>query len=78
MAQPTATIRVTRQTRDELARQARARGTWLSSFLADIAAERRRSNALESELAAQLVDQSNPDVAEELADWDETLEDGLG
>jgi hypothetical protein len=78
MAQPTATIRVTRQTRDELARQARARGTSLSSFLADIAAERRRSNALESELAAQLVDRSNPDVAEELADWDETLEDGLG
>jgi hypothetical protein len=78
MAQPTATIRVTRQTRDELARQARARGASLSSFLADIAAERRRSNALESELAAQLVDRSNPDVAEELADWDETLEDGLG
>lgn len=77
MAQPTATIRVTRRTRDELARQARARGTSLSSFLADIADERRRSEALQSERAAQLVDRSNPDLAEELADWDETLEDGL-
>ena len=77
MAQQTATIRVSVRTRDELARQARAQGTSLSSFLAGIADERRRSEALESERAAQLADRSNPGLAEELADWDKTLEDGL-
>jgi hypothetical protein len=78
MANETATIRVTRATRDLLAEQARERGVSLAALLAEIADERRREAIWRSEREANRVDARNPDAQAEVRDWEATLEDGLG
>ena len=77
MASKTATIRVTRQTRDLLAEQASARGLSLAALLAEIADERRRQAIWRSERAASRADAQNPDAQAEIRGWEATLEDGV-
>ena len=77
MATDTATIRVTRDTRDLLAEQARVRGMSLAALLAEIARDQEIEEAFESERQAVLVDAQNPEAQEEMRLWEATLEDGL-
>lgn len=77
MATDTATIRVTRDTRDLLAEQARARGMSLAALLAEIAEEQELEEAYESERQARLAEDGDPAVEEEMRLWETTLEDGL-
>jgi predicted DNA-binding ribbon-helix-helix protein len=77
MASKTATIRVTRQTRDLLAQQASERGLSLAGLLAEIADERRREAMWRSEREANRIDARSGDAQAEARDWEATLEDGL-
>lgn len=77
MASRTATIRVTRQTRDLLAEQARGRGVSLAALLAEIADERRRQEIWRSEHEANRIDAHGGDAQVELLEWETTLGDGL-
>lgn len=77
MAAQTATIRVTRETRDLLARQARERGVSLSAMLTELAQETEREAAFRSEREAARADARNPEAIAELREWEETLGDGL-
>ena len=77
MAAQTATIRVTRQTRDLLAAQASERGVSLAALLAEIADGRRRQAMWRSEREANRVDARARDAQAEMRDWETTLEDGL-
>jgi Ribonuclease G/E len=78
MAVETATIRVTRQTRDLLARQARERGMSLSAMLNELARDAGRQAVFRTEREATRVDASRRDVAREERDWERTLGDGVG
>jgi hypothetical protein len=77
MASPTATIRVSRETRDKLAEQARERGVSLAALLAEIARRREIEAMFESERQAVLADSKNPEALAELRLWEATLEDGI-
>jgi hypothetical protein len=77
MATDTATIRVTRDTRDLLAEQARVRGMSLAALLAEIAREQEIEEAFESERQATLADAQSPAALEEMRLWESTLEDGI-
>lgn len=73
----TATIRVSRDTRDLLAKQARGRGISLAALLAEIARERARETIFESERQAIRADAQDPAVLEEMHAWEATLADGI-
>lgn len=73
----TATIRVTWDTRDLLAEQAREQGVSLAGLLAEIAHEREREALWESERKARQLDARDPAAVEELRLWEATLEDGI-
>jgi hypothetical protein len=73
----TATIRVARGTRDQLAEQARDRGISLASLLAEIARERETDAIWLSEREASRADSESPDVAREDGMWEAVLADGL-
>lgn len=77
MAAETATIRVTRETRDLLAAQARERGVSLASMLADLAREVEREFVLRSERDAARADAGQPHVSAEEREWDAVLGDGI-
>jgi uncharacterized protein (DUF1778 family) len=77
VAVDTATIRVTRDTRDLLAKQARERGISLAALLSEIARERAREEIFESERQAIRADAENPAVLEEMHAWEATLADGI-
>jgi Tfp pilus assembly protein PilN len=77
MATDTATIRVTRDTRDLLAEQARIRGMSLAALLAEVAREQEIEEAFESERQAVLADAQSPAALEEMRLWEATLEDGV-
>ncbi len=77
MASQTATIRVTRQTRDVLAEQARARGMSLAALLAEIADDRRREAVWRSEREASRIDAQSPGARAEVREWEATLGDGV-
>lgn len=77
MASRTATIRVTRETRDLLAQQAAERGLSLAALLAEIADERRREAIWRSEREATRIDAQSSDAQAEVRAWEATLEDGL-
>jgi hypothetical protein len=74
----TATIRVTRETRDLLAEQAQARGVSLSAMLTDLAWEHARATALRSEREAGRADAANAGALDEEREWDVAAGDGLG
>lgn len=77
MAAETATIRVSRETRDLLAQRARERGMSLSAMLHDLAREATRQAALSSEREAVRADAGNPAVATEERDWETAVGDGI-
>ena len=77
MAAETATIRVTRQTRDLLADQARERGLSLSAMLTEQALEAEREGAFRAEREASRADRGNPHVATEEREWGAALGDGI-
>lgn len=77
MAPQTATIRVTRETRDVLAEQARARGVSLAALLAEIADQRRREAVWRSEREANRIDAQSHDAQAEVREWEATLGDGV-
>lgn len=77
VAADTATIRVTRETRDLLADQARQRGLSLSAMLTQQALEAQREAAFRAEREASRADRGNPHVAAEEREWDVALGDGI-
>ncbi len=77
MAVDTATIRVTRTTRDRFAEQARQKGVSISLLLAEIAREQELEAIFESERQARLAEEGDPAAEEEMRLWESTLEDGI-
>ena len=78
MAVDTATIRVTRETRDLLAEQARERGVSLSSMLTELARDVAREAVFRSEREAARTDASSPEALREERAWESALGDGVG
>jgi hypothetical protein len=77
VATETATIRVTRRTRDLLARQARERGVSLSSMLSELAHEAERKAAFRAERDASRLDAGDAGVRAEEREWEAALGDGV-
>jgi len=77
MGTQTATIRVTRETRDLLAREASERGVSLSAMLADLARDVDRDAVFRSEREATRADAGNPAAVDEAREWEATLGDGI-
>jgi predicted transcriptional regulator len=69
----TATIRVDREVRDQLARVAEGQGISLAGLLRRYA----REQAIASERAATLRDRTVPEAVAEQDDWDFTVGDGI-
>jgi hypothetical protein len=77
MAMETATIRVSRKTRDLLAQQARTQGKSVAAMLADIAREQEIEAMFAAEREARRLDELNPEALAEMRLWEGTLEDGI-
>lgn len=77
MAAETATIRVTRETRDRLAEQARERGVSLASMLAELAQGAEREAAFRAEREAARADGGDREVMAEEREWETALGDGI-
>ena len=73
----TATIRVSRETRDSLAARARERGVSLSSLLTEFARRAERAEALRSEREATRADMAAPEARAEYGLWEATVGDGI-
>ncbi|HEY2054360.1 MAG TPA: hypothetical protein VGH14_10540 [Solirubrobacterales bacterium] len=73
----TATIRVSRETRDLLAAYADDRGLSLSALLTEFARRAKRADAFRSEREATRLDASDGSVAAEEREWETVLGDGL-
>lgn len=73
----TATIRVTRETRDLLAEQAHERGMSLASMLAEVARKAQREAIFAAEREAARRDATNAGVQAEEREWAETLADDV-
>lgn len=77
MATETATIRVSKETRDKLAAQARERGLSLAAMLTRVARAGEREALYAAERRATVRDLSRPEVAREEAEWAGTDADGV-
>jgi uncharacterized protein (DUF1778 family) len=77
MAAETATIRVTRETRDLLAEEARERGMSLSSMLTELARDVAHEAVFRSEREATRADAANRDALREEREWEAALGDGV-
>lgn len=77
MATETATIRVTRETRDLLAQQAKERGISVSAMLSDLAHDAIRKTIFRAEREASRADIGGAAVEAEDRDWETTLGDGI-
>jgi uncharacterized protein (DUF1778 family) len=75
MAADTATIRVTRETRDLLARQASDRGVSLSAMLSELAHDAAREAIFRAERDATRADAGIAAVKAEDREWETTLGD---
>lgn len=73
----TATIRVTRETRDRLSEQARQRGVSVASMLAELARAAEREAVFQAEREAARADGDNAYVMAEERDWETALGDGI-
>lgn len=73
----TATIRVTRETRDLLAEQASERGMSLSAMLTEIAYQANRDAIFRAEREAARRDAATTTAQAEQRDWDTVLADGI-
>jgi hypothetical protein len=78
MSTETATIRVSRETRDRLAEQARSRGVSLSSLLTEFARRAERAEALRSERDASRAEAGAPGAFADEDLWETALGDGVG
>ena len=78
IATETATIRVSRETRDLLAAQARERGVSLSSMVAELVREADREAIFQAEREASRRDAREQSVRTEEREWEATLGDGIG
>jgi hypothetical protein len=77
MATETTTIRVRRETRDRLAKQAEKRGISLSALLNDIAGREEHAAIFKAEREAVAVDRANEAAEVEDDLWASTLSDGI-
>lgn len=77
MSTSTTTIRVSTQTRDRLAAQARDRGISLAALLAEFAARAEREKYFRAEREASRADAGSSASRDEDRDWDETAGDGV-
>jgi predicted kinase len=77
MATETATIRVTRETRNLLAEQASERGISLSAMLADLAQDVAREAIFRAERDATRADAGAAAVQAEDREWETTVDDGV-
>ena len=77
MAAETATIRVTRETRDLLAEQASERGISLSAMLSDLARDVARKAVFLAEREATRADARSKAVKAEDLEWEAALGDGI-
>jgi uncharacterized protein (DUF1778 family) len=77
VAAETATIRVTRETRDLLAQQARERGISLSAMVTDLAHDVAQEAIFRSEREASRVDAGDRDVKAAEREWEAALGDGV-
>jgi antitoxin MazE7 len=77
MAVETATIRVTRETRDLLAQQASERGISLSVMLTDLARDVARQGIFRLEREAERADAGDSSVRAEEREWEAALGDGV-
>lgn len=77
MTTETATIRVTRETRDLLAQQASERGVSLSAMLSDLAHDVAREAIFRAERDATRADAGLAAVKAEDREWEATIGDGL-
>ncbi|WP_129669435.1 antitoxin [Phytoactinopolyspora endophytica] len=77
MGAETATLRVSRETRDLLAEQAQERGLSISALLAEMAGKARRESFFRAERAAVRNDAAAAEVQAEEAEWEATLSDGI-
>jgi hypothetical protein len=77
MAIETATIRVTRETRDLLAEQARERGVSLSAMLSDLAHDVAREAIFRAERDATRADAGVVAVKAEDREWEAAAGDGV-
>lgn len=77
MTTETATIRVTRETRDLLAQQASERGVSLSAMLSDLAHDVAREAIFRAERDATRADVGLAAVKAEDREWEATIGDGL-
>lgn len=77
MPTATATIRVSRKTRDLLAQQARERGISLAALLEELAHQAAREAVFRSEREATLAEANDPAALAEYRLWDSTPADGI-
>lgn len=77
MATDTATIRVPRETRDLLAKQASERGVSLAAMLSDLARGTARGAIFRAERDATRTDAGVAAVEAEDQEWETTLGDGI-
>ena len=77
MPSDTATIRVSRDTRDRLARRARERGVSVASLLTEFARRAERADALRSEREATRAEGDTRDQLGEERVWESVLADGV-
>ena len=77
MSTPTTTIRVSVQTRDLLAAQARARGVSIAALLTVLAARAEHEAIFRAEREATRSEAALQAVRDENRDWDITVSDGL-
>ena len=73
----TATIRVSRQTRDRLAARARERGESLASLLTEFARRAEQTDAFRAERSATREELGRSEVLAEEHDWEAVLGDGI-
>lgn len=77
MSTPTTTIRVSVQTRDRLAAQARERGVSIATLLTELASRAEHEAIFRAERDATRAEAALQAVRDENRDWDTTVGDGL-
>lgn len=77
MSTSTTTIRVSVQTRDLLAAQARERGISVAALITELVTHAEHEAIFRAERAATRVEAAMPAVREENSDWDTTVSDGI-
>ena len=77
MSTPTTTIRVSVQTRDRLAAQARERGVSIATLLTELATQVEREAIFRAEREAARAEAAADAVRDEDRDWGQTVDDGI-